>query len=128
METQLVMCDTNIFIHWFRNDKQTIEKLIEIGAENIVISSIIRMELLLGSENKEGLLSMKKKINKYSVIQINEIISERAAGYIEDYHLSHNLQIPDALIGATAVTYNLPLFTYNIKDFRFLPDIRLYNI
>ena len=62
MEAQLVMCDTNIFIHWFRDDKQTIKKLAKIGVENIVISSIIKMELLIGSEKKDELIAIKKKL------------------------------------------------------------------
>jgi hypothetical protein len=37
METNYVMCDTNIFIHWFNNDKQTIEKLEEIGLSRIAV-------------------------------------------------------------------------------------------
>ena len=128
METQLVICDTNIFIHWFRNDAQTIEKLLDIGVENIVISAITKMELLLGTENKVELAAMQKKIRNYQVIPITDSVSVRAVEYIQSYHLSHNLKIPDALIGATATTYNLHLFTYNTKDFRFLPDIKLYDI
>ncbi|OQX78330.1 MAG: hypothetical protein B6D61_05805 [Bacteroidetes bacterium 4484_249] len=128
MEAQLVMCDTNIFIHWFRGDKQTINKLMDIGLENIIISSIVRMELFLGCENKQELLALNKRINKYPIIYITEQITKQADKFIELYNLSHKLQIPDAFIGATAITYNLQLFTYNIKDFRFLPNIRLIQI
>lgn len=34
--------------------------------------------------------------------------------------------IPDAIIGATAVIHQLELFTYHLKDFRFIPNIKLY--
>ncbi len=37
------------------------------------------------------------------------------------------LLIPDALIAATALEYNLPLFTSNISDFRFIPGINLWQ-
>jgi len=121
------MCDTNIFINWFNGDKQTIEKLSNIGIENIVISSIVRMELLLGCDNKDELFAILKKIRKYPIIYINEIISKLADEYIETFYLSNNLKIPDAIIGATATTYDLQLFTYNLKDFKFLPNIRLYK-
>ena len=33
----------------------------------------------------------------------------------------------DAIIGATVVLYDLPLFTHNIKDFKYLPDVRLWQ-
>ena len=31
---------------------------------------------------------------------------------IEKFRLSHNLQIPDAIIGATAIVNQVPFFTY----------------
>ncbi len=42
-------------------------------------------------------------------------------------HLSHGLLIPDAIIEATAIIHQIPLFTYNLKDFRFMPDIQLHK-
>jgi predicted nucleic acid-binding protein len=46
---------------------------------------------------------------------------------VDQFKLSHGLQIPDAIIGATAVIYKLPLFTYNVRDFNFIPDIILHE-
>ncbi|MBK7896587.1 MAG: PIN domain-containing protein [Anaerolineaceae bacterium] len=46
---------------------------------------------------------------------------------METYSLSHKLSIPDALIAATALVHNLELFTLNIKDFRFIPGLTLFN-
>jgi predicted nucleic acid-binding protein len=43
------------------------------------------------------------------------------------YSLSHNLKLADALIGATALTYDLPLYTYNTRDFKFIPKIVLWD-
>jgi len=51
-----------------------------------------------------------------------------AVELIESFKLSHSLQIPDAIIGATAIFYNIPLYTYNIKDFNFMPNINIHTI
>jgi len=40
-----------------------------------------------------------------------------------DYSLSHKIGIPDALIAATAIVNKLRLFTANVKDFKFIPEI-----
>lgn len=44
------------------------------------------------------------------------------------FKLNHGLQIPDEIIGATAIVYNIPLYTYNIKDFSFMPNIDIHRV
>jgi predicted nucleic acid-binding protein len=121
----MVLCDTNIFIYAFNGKQETIDQLQAIGLENVVISSITVMELLQGMRNKAELTQAKKKIRYFDVVEINIEISKLATQFIEDFNLSHGLQIPDAIIGATAVILQVPLYTYNIKDFKFLPGIVL---
>ena len=123
----MVLCDTNIFIGAFNRKQNAIETMEQIGFDNIVISSITLMELYQGMGNKHELAQMKKKIKYYDLIEINSQVSKLATIFIENYKLSHGLQIPDALIGATAVVHRIELFTYNVKDFSFMPDLKLYS-
>jgi len=122
----MILCDTNIFIYAFNGNSKTIEALEEIGFKNILLSSVTTMELLQGMGNKIELAQMKKKIKYYDVIHFDSLISQKSIELIENFKLSHHLQIPDAIIGATAIVYNIELFTYNTKDFNYLPDIILY--
>jgi predicted nucleic acid-binding protein len=121
----MTLCDTNVFIYAFNGRQDTIDKLTEIGFQDIVLSSISVMELYQGMGNKVELAQMKRKIKYFDVIEINDDASKLATKLIENYRLSHNLQIPDAIIGATAIIHQLRLFTYNIKDFAFMPGIKL---
>ena len=121
----MTLCDTNVFIYAFNGRQDTIDKLTEIGFQDIVLSSISVMELYQGMGNKVELAQIKRKIKYFDVIEINDDASKLATKLIENFRLSHNLQIPDAIIGATAVIHQLPLFTYNIKDFAFMPGIKL---
>ncbi len=123
----MILCDTNILISAFNGRADTIEKLHQFGLENLLLSSITVMELYQGMGNKAELAQMKKKIRFYDVIHIDKPISEKASSLIEQFSLSHRLQIPDAIIGATAIVYQIELFTYNRKDFDFLPEIKLYE-
>jgi predicted nucleic acid-binding protein len=123
----MVLCDTNILIHAFNGNQLTINQLEAIGFENILLSSITVMELLQGMNNKTELLQMKKRINYYDIIQFDEKVSEKSIELIEKFKLSHHLQIPDAIIGATAIISQIALYTYNVKDFKFMPDIVLYQ-
>ena len=128
MEKELILCDTNILIAWLKGDEQTIEILQKIGLENLLIPSITFMELIQGTRNKNELLKLKRKIKKYNIIHFNDVTSKLAINLAEKYYLSHGLLIPDAIIAATAITFNFKLFTYNLKDFKFLPEIQLYNL
>ena len=125
MEKNYITCDPNIFIHWFNNDKQTIEKLEQIGLGRIAVSVITVMELIEGVDNKEQLQQLKKKIKHYTIVDFSKEVSELALQLVESYKLSHNIQIPDAIIAATAVINKIPLFTYNTKDFKYIPKIEL---
>ena len=50
------------------------------------------------------------------------------AGFLmENYYLSHGLKIPDAIIAATSRYHGVSLFTFNKKDFRFIPDIKFFH-
>ena len=40
MEKELILCDTDIFISWFRGDLETRTRLDYIGLENILIPSV----------------------------------------------------------------------------------------
>ena len=121
-----VICDTNIFIHYFNGDLATQTEVNNIGLENILMPSIAKMELLRGMENKNKLEWMLSRIKYFNIIHLSDEVSQKATELIEQYHLSHGLTIPDALIAAMAIVYEIPLFTYNVKDFRFLPAINLH--
>ena len=98
-----------------------------LGLDNVIISSITKMELLFGATNKLDLGIINKKLSRFSVILINERVNLTAIGLMQDFKLSHGLAIADSLIAATAIETKLRLFTYNLKDFKFINDLTLYS-
>ncbi len=123
----MILCDSNIFISAFNGRQDTIDELQKIGLDNILLPAMVVMELYQGMGNKKELTGMKKRLQHYSVLQINRQTSEIAIVLIDKYHLSHGLKIPDALIAASALISDLELYTYNLKDFSFIPNIKLYQ-
>jgi predicted nucleic acid-binding protein len=85
------------------------------------------MELILGALNKREVNYIQKAFKKIEIIYIDEDISRMAEDLIIKYSKSHNLQIDDALIAATSIKVNAKLITYNISDFRYIPDVQLYQ-
>ena len=127
MEKGLVICDTNIIINWLKNEPITINYLNQIGDESIAITSISFMEILQGARNKNEFDYLIKTINNFKILHFTERASLISTQLIEKFVLSHKLQIPDAIIAAIAIDYELPLFTLNLKDFRFIQEIVLWN-
>ena len=123
----MILCDTDIFIEALKNNSRAIGSLRNIGFENIALSAITLMELYFGAVSKQELTKIKNRLQQLKIIQINQVISEAATKLIEKYAKSHSLHIPDALIAATAICHRMELLTYNVKDFRFIEDIRLYR-
>ncbi len=132
MAKKQLVCDTDVMIdYWDTKSKrhfQTKEILEKrIGLDNIFISAITKMELLIGAGNKEIESKIKYRLQRFNIALINNNISEEAIELIEKYRLSHGLAIPDAIIAATTKIIELELFTYNIKDYRFIDKLKLYN-
>jgi len=123
----MVLCDTNIIIELFKGNKETISVVEKIGINDISISSITEMELYFGAINKIELNKIKKSLRSLDVIQIDPMISEYAVKLIEKYAKSHHLNIPDSIIAATSLVCDIELFTYNIKDFKYIKDLGLFN-
>ncbi len=80
------------------------------------------MELYYGALNKRELNKIKKALSNFNILPLNEEITEIAINLIERYSKSHRLKIPDALIASTAIYHDISLWTYNIKDFRFIEN------
>jgi len=85
------------------------------------------MEIYYGAFDNEELKKLQKNLAEINTIHLNQIISEIATNLIIKYANSHNLEIPDALIAASAISEEIDLYTYNIKDFIFIDDLNLYK-
>lgn len=123
----MILTDTFFLIEYFKENSEVEKEINYIGPGSIMLNTIIVMELIVGARNKVELNSIKKRLNKFQVLEINQSVKDDAGSLLETFCLSHGLKIPDAVIAATARYYDIPLYTFNAKDFRFIPGIKLYN-
>lgn len=121
-----IVLDTNILIEVLKGNREIVRQL-EESHLTYAISAISAMELYYGALNKAELLKLQKFISLFEVIELNKSISNIATELIFEYSKSHNLDIPDSLIAATAMENNLKLYTLNIKDFRFIKSLKLFS-
>ncbi len=120
-----MVIDTDVLIWYLRGNDRAF-KLIE-KLENFSISVITYMELVQGMRNKKELNSFRQALHGWNatILYISEEISAKAMFAVEQHFLSHSMQLADALIGATAINYGLPLLTANDKHYKIMKGIQL---
>lgn len=116
------LVDTDVMIWYLRGNEKAKDLLHSI---DFCISSITYMELLQGMRNKEELKRFQKMVTSWGikVVYIDEEISAKALFYMEEYFLSHSMELADSLIGATCTKHGLTLITANDKHYRILKDL-----
>jgi len=122
----MILCDTNVMIEFYRGNEEVINIFDSVGVSNLAVSVITTGELFYGARDKRELRKLRDHISLIQEIPLDEEISAVYLAYLEKYALSHRLSIPDALIAATAMRYAIPLYTLNIKDFRFITGLTIY--
>jgi predicted nucleic acid-binding protein len=119
-----ILADACIFIDIFRGNYKLYLELME---NEVVINSIIYMELIRGARDKNELKKIDKYLKGFEMIFIDEKISQEAMMLMKTYSLSHGLLIPDALIAATVISRHISLWSFNKKDFLFIEKINLFH-
>ncbi|MCP4345550.1 MAG: type II toxin-antitoxin system VapC family toxin [Desulfobacterales bacterium] len=122
----LLLCDTCVLIDFINENNLLLSQLTKKNF-TLFINSIIEMELLQGAHDKKELQKIEQKLNIFRKLELNQNIFNIATDLIRKYALSHSLNLADAVIGVTSLVYDVPLLTYNIKDFKYLPDIQLWH-
>ncbi|PID41840.1 MAG: VapC toxin family PIN domain ribonuclease [Gammaproteobacteria bacterium] len=120
-----MIIDTDVLIWYLRGNEKARQAIRQ--ANNFQISVITYMELVQGMRSKKELDQLRKalKIWNTKILHISEEISTKAMFYVEEYFLSHSLQLADALIGATAISYSSPILTGNDKHYKTLKKLEI---
>ena len=125
---QKLLIDTDILIDVSRGIPIAINRLqSEVENSTLAISSITQMELIVGCRNKTELQSLEKFLQRYVIIKVDELITDKAIELLIQYRLSHGLLIPDGLIAATAIITDTPLLSKNQRDYRFISELNLLS-
>jgi len=119
------LLDTDVIIWPLRGNKNAYNLIHSLNV--FAISAVTYMELVQGMRDKTELRQLKRTLKQWNVktIYMNEEISALALFYVEEYFLSHSMQLADALIGATCSNYGLTLCTANDKHYKIINDLEI---
>ena len=121
----MMLIDTDIFVDHLRGYAPAVaffESL--VFQEDILFSAITEAELIAGNEckektKKEGVLQFLNQWNKI-------IVSNQIAVLAGDLSRDKGLELPDALIAATAIVSKAELVTRNEKDFKKVTELKIH--
>ncbi len=121
----MVLIDTDVLIWYMRGNEKAYETIENLNSFSI--SVVTYMELVQGMKNKKELNSLRQALYGWNaqIVYISEEISAKAMFFVEQHFLSHSIEIADALIGASAIAYGLPLLTGNDKHYKVMGDIEV---
>jgi predicted nucleic acid-binding protein len=120
-----MLVDTDALIWYLKGNLNAQSEINALSEINISVVSYI--ELVQRMRNKQELICLRKALRVWNakIAYITEDISAKAMFYVEQYYLSHSLQLANALISATAVVNGFDVLTANVKHYRFLKDVSL---
>lgn len=120
-----MLIDTDVLVWYMRGNEKAGQAITKL--DTFSVSVVTYIELVQGLRNKNELNALRNSFKRSNagIIYINEEISTKAMFMVEQYYLSHCLQLADALIAATAATYGLPLLTANTKHYTMIKNIIL---
>ncbi|NLN32359.1 MAG: type II toxin-antitoxin system VapC family toxin [Flavobacteriaceae bacterium] len=126
------LLDTNICIFFLRG-KLNLDKIIrEKGIENCFISELTIFELRYGAENSDNPKKSHEAVDKFIRGLTAIPIISSVKKYAETKVALRNKGTPmhdefDLIIGVTALTNELVLVTDNLKDFKFIKNLKIEN-
>jgi predicted nucleic acid-binding protein len=108
--------DSDVLIDFLRGYPAA-QKLFRGFKEPLPLCSAITVaELWMGSETS-GLDKIRRLLENFEVVSIDAEVAQQAGSYVRRFHKSHGVELPDALVAATAYVSRIPLITRNIKHF-----------
>jgi len=127
----MVIVDTNIIIDHVRSagDRETALMKIArtVGHEGMALSVISIQELYEGQSTREEKKEERllATIAPLTILPYTHNIAESAGKIARD--LKRPIELADGAIGATAIFHNARLATLNVKDFRGIPNLQLFE-
>lgn len=124
MDTKICL-DTDVSIEILKNTT-TASKLLDLTKDSeVYITTISIFELLLRETNLDVI---EKLLSKTAVLDFSEFSARKAAEIFKDLkRKGQMIPLRDLLIASTTIANNCTLATLNIKDFKNIKDLKLFN-
>jgi tRNA(fMet)-specific endonuclease VapC len=132
MSQPLYLLDSNIIIYAQRGNAQVLQRMEQVGRDQIVLSSLVVAELAYGVEKSQHREPNRAALqNLLSTFHIHDWDESAAWIYAQHYHRLRAAGTPiglvDLLIGCHALALDAVCVTNNIREFERIEGLRLEN-
>lgn len=115
-----MIVDTNIIIDYLKGKQEAVDFI--TGLQKLTTSVIVTAELYSGVKGSSEKKEIKQFLKHVEQIEVNEEIATQAGLLRKNFMKSHGVEIPDAIIAATADYLQVPIATLDKKHFSVLTD------
>jgi predicted nucleic acid-binding protein len=122
-----LLLDTDIFINYLRGQKDEsdfIYRLLVKDEYDGYYSSITEVELLAAFKISEAQANkINALLNTIYRVEVNSAVARHAGRLLANFRKTNGLEMPDAIIAASALACGATLVTKNAKHYSFIPGL-----
>jgi len=117
--------DTDVLIDHFHGHQAALDFIVEslASGETLALSVVTVSELLSGMRSGEEART-ERLLAMFVVLDVNVTIARTAGAYLQQYRRTHQLELGDALIAATARFHQAEIATRNFKHYP-MPEVQV---
>jgi tRNA(fMet)-specific endonuclease VapC len=115
--------DTSVLIDLLRAHQPAMLWFAGLGRQRVAITPVVWMETVQGATDGVKRAQAIRFLRQFRIEHPTEDNTRWAMRQVARFHLSHNIQLQDAMIASVAVRLAVPLYTTNLKHFQPLPAI-----
>jgi len=110
------LLDTCVLVDLLRRNERAVQAVMDFD-ELPRVCAVSRMELHAGARSQREEARIDSILAAFPEVDVAPVVFKVAGAFLRHYGKSHGLDIPEALIAATAEHHRLKLATLNVKHF-----------
>jgi predicted nucleic acid-binding protein len=115
--------DTSILIDLLRAFPSATDWFVSLGRQRLAITPVVWMETIQGATDGVKRAQAIRFLRQFHIEHPTEDDNRWAMRQTASFHLSHGIQLQDAMIASVAARLAVPLYTTNLKHFQPLPSV-----